>query len=850
MHHSTHFRLFRAGWTRLTLSLPSAMALLSVVVASIPGVVAAAEIQAPGLGEPGTLARLVAENGRLVDGRFELVGSDARQQLVIAGEYSSGQLRDLTRVVRFSVQPAGVVSIGADGLVEAKANGEGKITVTHALGHSLELTVVVRRLADDPPINFPNQITPILSKQGCNTGGCHGKADGKNGFKLSLFGFEPAEDYEHLVKEGRGRRIFPAAPDRSLLLLKATNEVPHSGGTKLDKDSDNYRMILRWIRQGMPYGTDADPVVERIEVFPKARSMQSGSNQQLSVTAYYSDGTTTDVTRIAQYDVNEAAMAEVGDTGLVLTHDLTGDVAIMARFQNQVAVFRATIPLGMPVDNLPTANNDIDRVVFAKLTALGLPPSPVCDDSTFIRRVTVDIAGRLPKLEETRTFLADEATDKRARLIDRLLASPDYADNFATKWAAILRNKRRNDDHKRGTFAFHDWIRQSLRENKPYDEFVRDIVAASGEIGDHPPVVWYREVNKSEQQVEDTAQLFLGQRLQCARCHHHPYEKWSQQDYYGFAAFFSTVKRKPGQQSGEERIFHARVDASAQNLKTGEAVKPTALGSPALALAPEDDPRHALVDWMAKPDNPFFAKSLVNRYWKHFFGRGLVDPEDDMRITNPASNPELLRLLSERFVKSEFDLKDLVRTICNSTTYQLGSLPNAYNGGDRQNYSHFYPRRLAAEVLLDSVDRVTGVATKFDGAPAGTRALQLPDNNFTSYFLSLFGRPKSTSACECERSSDPSLGQSLHLLNSVGLQDKLSAGSGRAHTLADDSERPHEEKIRQLYLTAFSREPAEQEMGLALAHIQKAGGDPEKLKDAYEDLLWTIVNTKPFQFNR
>lgn len=834
----------------MALRLIFAIVVLPVVAASKPVDLTTAPSQAPGLGDPGTLVRLVAENGCLVDDRFELVGRDAHQQLLIAGEYSSGQSRDLTRVLRFSAQPAGIVGLSADGLVEAKANGEAKITVTHASGHSLEVTAVVRRLAVDVPINFPNQITPIFSKLGCNTAGCHGKADGKNGFKLSLFGFEPTEDYEHLVKEGRGRRLFPSAPERSLLLLKATNVVPHGGGAKMEVGSYNYRVLHRWISQGMPYGTDADPVVQKIEVLPKARAMQSGSNQQLSVTATYSDGTTSDVTRIAQFDVNDDAMAEVGETGLVLVHDLTGDVAIMARFQDQVAVFRATVPLGLPVDNLPVANNEIDRAVFAKLTALGLPPSPLCDDSTFIRRVTVDLAGRLPKLEETRTFLADKASGKRARLIDRLLASPGYADNFATKWAAILRNKRTTDDHKRGTFAFHDWIRNSLHQNKPYDDFVREIVAASGEIGDHPPVVWYREVKQSQQQVEDTAQLFLGQRLQCARCHHHPYEKWSQQDYYGLTAFFSTVARKPGQQAGEDRIFHRRSDALAKNPKTGETVKPTGLGSAALELSPDDDPRHALVDWMAKADNPFFAPALVNRYWKHFFNRGLVDPEDDMRITNPASNPELLRLLSERFVKSEFDLKDLVRAICNSTTYQLSSLPNAYNANDRQNYSHYYPRRLAAEVLLDSVDRVTGVATRFAGAPAGTRAMQLPDNNFPSYFLSVFGRPKSDLACECERSSDPSLGQSLHLLNSADFQDKLSTGSGRAHTLADDRVRPHEEKVQQLYLTAFSRVPDEQEMGLALAHIQKAEGDPEKLKHAYEDLIWTLVNMKPFQFNR
>ncbi|MEM7235808.1 MAG: DUF1549 and DUF1553 domain-containing protein, partial [Planctomycetota bacterium] len=639
----------------------------------------------------------------------------------------------------------------------------------------------VGRLENDLPVNFPNQIIPIFSKLGCNAGGCHGKTDGKNGFRLSLFGNEPEKDYNYIVKEGRGRRLLPSAPERSLLLLKATGQVPHGGGAKVEPGSYNYRVLRRWIQQGMPYGTDADPVVERIEVSPRSRSMQRSSDQQISVTAHYSDGSHSDVTHIAQYDVNDAAMAEVSPSGLVSASDLTGDVAVMVRFQSRVGVFRATIPLGLPIEKLPPEKNEIDRIVFAKLRYLGLPPSQVCDDSTFLRRSSIDITGRLPKLEDAETFLADPSPDKRARWIDRLLQSAGYAEYFANKWASILRNKRQNDADKRGTFAFHSWIRESLYQNKPYDQFVRDIIAASGEIGVNPPVAWYREVKDATQQVEDTTQLFLGTRLQCARCHHHPYEKWSQQDYYGVSAFFSTIGRKPGLQFREERIYHKRSEAKAKNPKTGDTVKPTGLGSAPLELSPEDDPRHALVDWMAEKDNPFFAPALVNRYWKHFFSRGLVEPEDDMRATNPASNPELLSALAKHFIESGYDLKDLVRTICNSTTYQLSSLPNKYNENDRQNHSRYYPKRLSAEVLLDAVDRVTGVPTPFDGAPLGTRALGLPDNNFDSYFLEVFGRPEASIACECERSNEPSLAQSLHLLNSIGVQNKVTSDEGRAH---------------------------------------------------------------------
>lgn len=822
----------------------------SLLLAIALPLIAAAEQQAPGLGDPGSLERLRLENGRLVEGRFELIGRDAQQQLVVAGEYSTGQIRDLSRAVSYSAQPANIVTISSDGLVEPKAEGTANITIQHEHGQSTEVAVTVKRLKNALPINFPNQVVPIFSKLGCNTGGCHGKTDGKNGFRLSLFGNDPAKDYDYIVKEGRGRRLLPSSPERSLLLLKATAKVPHGGGSKLKKDTYNYRILHRWIQQGMPYGTDNDPVVERIEVLPKARTMQRGSDQQISVTAHYSDGSTTDVTRIAQFDVNDAAMAEVSNTGLVSAGDLTGDVAVMVRFQSRVGVFRSTIPLGQPVENLPPATNKIDQIVFAKLKTLGLPPSEVCDDSTFIRRVSIDITGRLPKPEETAKFLADTASDKRARLIDRLLASSGYAEYFANKWSAILRNKRNSDAEKRGTFAFHSWIRQSLHENKPYDQFVRDIVAASGEMGVNPPVAWYREVKDPTKQVEDTTQLFLGTRLECARCHHHPFEKWSEQDYYGLTAFFSTIGRKPGLQFREERIYHKRAEAVAKNPKTGENVKPTALGEEPLELTPEDDPRHALVDWMTAKENPFFAPALANRYWKHFFSRGLVEPEDDMRATNPASNPELLQALATHFVESKFDLKDLVRLICNSTTYQLSSLPNEHNGNDRQNHSHYYPKRLTAEVLLDAVDRVTGVPTPFDGAPVGTRALQLPDNNFSSYFLEVFGRPEGSMACECERTNEPSLAQSLHLLNSIGLQNKVSSESGRAHLLASDKKQPHEDRIRTLYLAAFSREPTKQETSLALSHLQSAKNDPEQTKQVYEDLVWILVNTKAFRFNR
>jgi hypothetical protein len=401
------------------------------------------------------------------------------------------------------------------------------------------------------------------------------------------------------------------------------------------------------------------------------------------------------------------------------------------------------------------------------------------------------------------------------------------------------------ETYARGTHIFHDWIRDNLYANTPYDKFVREILTASGEIGQNAPVAWYREVKETNEQLEDTAQLFLGLRIQCARCHHHPFEKWSQQDYYGFAAFFSRVGRKKGVQLGEERIFHNRGMATATNPKTQKQVTPTGLGAEPAKLTADDDPREALVDWMTDKGNPFFAPALVNRYWKHFFSRGLVDPEDDMRVTNPATNPELLQALSKNFIDSGFDLKNLVRTICTSQVYQLSAEPNDYNANDKQNYSRYYPKRLPAEVLLDAIDQVTDTKTGFGGLPPGTRAVQLPDSSFNSYFLTVFGRPESTSACECERSSEANLAQSLHLLNSSDVQGKLSAGTGRAAVLAADMKRSPTDKIRDIYLLVYSREPVADEVGVALAHLGKAK-DP---KLAYEDIIWALINTKEFLFN-
>ena len=496
--------------------------------------------------------------------------------------------------------------------------------------------------------------------------------------------------------------------------------------------------------------------------------------------------------------------------------------------------------------------------MFTNLKKLGIPPSAVCDDETFLRRVTLDIAGRLPTEDEAQEFLASREENKRDQVIDALLRSPDYADYFASKWTALLKNRREDASDIVSNFAFHAWVRDSLLANKPYDQFVRELLAATGTVVGNPPVAWYKRVKEPKQQLEDVAQLFLGVRMQCAQCHHHPFERWSQDDYYALSAFFSQVGRKPSSTRGEDLIFHKRGIAVASNMKTGVPQKPAALGDAIPEIAADEDPRLRLADWMGTKNNPFFAKALVNRYWKHFFKRGLIEPEDDIRDTNPPTNPALLAALEKQFIASGFDLKELVRVITRSNAYQLSETPNEYNLSDRQNYSRYYPRRLQAEVLLDAIDRLTGSQTDFANLPQGTRAVALPDNSYnrSSPFLKVFGRPEGASVCECERVQSSSLAQSLHMINATDLKSKLASPTGRAERLAKE-DRPVDGKVRELYLVAFSREPRADELKFAMDYLAEprvdSNGKPMDAQKAgrenFQDLIWALINTKEFLFN-
>jgi hypothetical protein len=710
-----------------------------------------------------------------------------------------------------------------------------------------------------PTISFVNDVVPVLTKAGCNAGVCHAKAGGgQKGFHLSLLGFEAGEDYEHIVKENRGRRLFLSAPEKSLLLTKASGKTPHGGGLRIKADSQAYKILLNWIRQGATFDGEVAPKLLAVDVQPGRGTVQRNTEQQLKAVAKYSDGSERDVTEQALFESNDKSMADVSDRGLVKVLDIPGKVAIMVRYQGRITVFNASIPLGAPVENVPPSKNFVDDLVFANLKEIGVPPSPVCDDATYLRRITLDISGRLPTEEESRAFLANTAADKRDQVIDNLLSSPEYADFFANKWTAMLKNRRDDASDITSNFAFYAWVRDSLLANKPYDQMVRELLAATGTVIANPPVAWYKRVKEPKQQLEDVAQLFLGVRMQCAQCHHHPFERWSQDDYYSLSAFFTQVGRKPSATRGEDLIFHKRGVAVATNIKTGASLKPGALGDAIPAIAPDEDPRLKLADWMSSPQNPFFAKALVNRYWKHFFRRGLIEPEDDIRDSNPPTNPELLVALEKHFIESHFDLKSLVKVIVQSNAYQLSATPNEHNIADVQNYSRYYPRRLQAEVMLDAIDDLTGAKTDFPNLPAGTRAIALPDNSYNnaSPFLRVFGRPENESVCECERIQSSSLAQSLHLMNAADIKGKLATGSGRADLLSK-SDKPPEDRIRELYMVAFSREPKAEELKVAVDYLAEplldSAGNPVDAQRAnqekFQDLIWALINTKEFLFN-
>jgi len=712
-------------------------------------------------------------------------------------------------------------------------------------------------IADDPPPkgglpSFELDVLPILTARGCNQGACHGKARGQNGFQLSLLAFDPDFDYAALTQQARGRRVFPAAPERSLMLQKATAALPHGGGLRLEPGGADYVLLLSWIKLGTPRRAENEPKLVSVAVSTPERFLKSEETLQLAVTATYSDGSTRDVTGRTQYQSSEAGIVSVDSAGLIKAGPIPGEATIMCRYMNIIATCHVAIPLpgSVPPElyaSLPR-QNFIDEHVWAKLQSLAITPSQPADDAKFLRRVHLDLIGRLPTPAEVRAFLADGDSQKRTRIVGELLERPEYADHWASKWADLLRPNPYRVGIK-SVMSYDAWIRDSFRQNKPYDQFVRELVTAQGSTWENGATVLFRDRREPPEMTTLVSQLFLGVRLECARCHHHPFEKYSQDDFYSFAAYFARTGFKgtglSPPISGSEEIVLLKKTGSIEHPLTKQTLSPRPLYGEAPKPSSDDaDPREALAAWMTSDENPYFAKVIVNRVWADLMGRGLVEPVDDLRATNPPSNGPLLEALAAEFRNQKCDLKKLLRTITTSYVYGLSSLPSERNSADRQNYSRHYRQRLRGEALLDAVTDITGQADSFSAMPAGSRATELWTTRVQSVFLDTFGRPNPNQDPPCERTSDTTVTQTLHLMNAPQLHQRVTADKGRAAELAATSKTP-DEIVEELYLLVYSRLPdaAEREIGRQLFAEKETSR-----RQAAEDLMWALLNTPEFMF--
>ncbi len=779
-----------------------------------------------------------------------LAGPGFHQLLLFHVKTANGFEIDVSTQVTLSVVAGTPIELVGPAEIRALATGSGMILAR--LGPFETKIPVTVRSADIAGLSFVRDVLPALSRAGCNAGACHAKPDGQNGFKLSVFSYDPKADHAEIVRDVRGRRVFPAAPEHSLLLQKPTGVLPHEGGRRFERGSETHELLVRWIREGMQYQTPEEPELHRLVAFPATRRYPHAGSQQLCIQAYYSDGSVRDVTHLAAFASSDKEIASVDDQGRVTIGNLTGQGVVIARYAGLVADAHLLIPAEQA---LPAAryanwstNHFIDALALAQFQQLGLFPSEGCTDATFLRRTKLDAIGLLPTPEEVRAFLNDSTPDKRSRWLDRILQDPAYADFWANKWADLLRP---NPDRVgvKSVFQLDQWLRESFQKNQPYDQFVRDILLVEGTNHRNGPAVIYRDRREPADLTTMFSQLFLGTRLECARCHHHPNEKWGQEDFYQLAAYFAPLKQKgaglsPPISAGTETFYFAP-GGSVKHPVSGEILSPRPPGGPQPTLSPDQDPRRALADWMTAPDNPFFARAAVNRVWATLFGRGLVDPVDDFRISNPCVNPELLDALAADFVKNRFDFKHLLRTIMESRLYQLSSIPNEFNLADTRNFSRSYRRRLPAEVLLDSVSEATGVAETFFALPPGSKAVQTWSYKIDSQFLDAFGRPNSSSDCPCERDTHLSVVQSLHLMNSRNLQSKLSHETGRVRALADSSRSPHE-IVTELYLAALSRPPEQAEIRAAVAAFAQ---EKATRRTAAEDVFWSLLNSPEFVFN-
>lgn len=805
-----------------------------------------------------TADHVLAADFRVSPAEVKLDRNFDQAQLVVSTLDGAGNVTprsdDLTTRAQFASSNAAVATVSASGQIIPVTNGDAVVTVT-VEGVAKQVPVHVEGIVADPKVGFSDRVLPVIWKAGCNGGACHASQHGKGGFTLSVMGFDPPADRLAIVRDRMQRRVNLLQPEESLLLKKPLMEMPHGGGRRLTKGSLDYAILRAWIAGGAAEPQADAPKVAKITVFPAERLGRPGFTQQLRVEATYSDGKVRDVTAWAKFDTMDDAVVSVSPAGLI-TAVGRGQGPVMVRFEGQAEISMAVVPFSDAVQLAGWQNNNfIDELAAAKFRELGIEPSGLCDDAAFVRRAFLDATGSLPTVEESKAFLDSTDPEKRKKLVDRLLgltgdpAQDIYNDRYASlwtlKWADLIRNTSTQLGDQ-GMWALHNWLRESFRTNKPFDAFVRELVTAKGSIFSNGPANYYRIANNPPDLAETTSQLFLGIRLQCAKCHHHPFEKYSQADYYGFAAFFSRVGTKTSSEFGNfggEQVVMVRSNGEVAHPKTGKIMPPTPLDG-----APVDDPldrRIGLAKWLTSPENELFARNVVNRYMGYLLGRGLVDPIDDMRATNPPSNPALMQALARDFRSSGFNVKHLMRTIMNSRLYQLDSQPTPQNAADTRFYSHYKVKRISAEPLLDAIDYATGSQTKFPNLPPGTRAIDLPDSNYPNPFLVTFGKPKRASVCECERTPDENLAQALHTLNGDVVATKIADSNGRIAKLIKE-QKPHEEIVTELYLAALSRRPTSAEIEASQTFLKEA----PSAQECYQDLLWALINSKQFLFVR
>jgi Protein of unknown function (DUF1553)./Protein of unknown function (DUF1549)./Bacterial Ig-like domain (group 2). len=768
----------------------------------------------------------------------QLNGREARQQLIAEASVDAYH-EDWTRAAAWKSSDPKIVAVDATGLATPVGDGDAVVTAS-AKGQSASVKVHVKGSKAPFQWSFKNHVMPVLTKSGCNQGACHGALAGKNGFKLTLRGYDPDADYDTLTRQSIGRRISLAEPAASLILLKPSFAIPHGGGKRFAAGSLEYRVIAEWIADGTPPPNPKDKEVVSLEVFPKRATLKPGSEQQLVVRAKYSDGSIDDVTRWVKYSSNNEGVASVDDSGRVKMNG-NGEAAVTLWYSSRVLYATLTSPYPNQVaDDTYTKfpkSNYIDELVIAKLKSLHIAPSPVASDATFIRRAYLDAAGILPTPEEVEQFLADKSPDKRAKMIDRLLERDEFVDYWAYKWSDLLLVSSKKL-RPTAMWAFYNWIRDSVKENKPWDQFARDIFTGTGSARQNGALNYFVLHKDTIDLTENVTQAFMGQRLTCARCHNHPLEKWTQKQYFQMANLFSRVGVKNGEETGDSVIF-AKTSGEINHPRLLRPLPPTPLDGQPMPLEAQTDRRVHFSKWLTDPKNEYFAKALVNRVWGNFLGRGIVNPIDDVRATNPPSNEELLAAVTKDFLTHKFDVKYLIRTIMNSTTYQLSSEANATNQDDKVFYSKYIVKRLPAEALLDAMSQVTGVPTQFAGYPAGTRAMQLPDTQVVSQFLNVFGRPARNICDSSERSVDPTVAQALHVINGDTLNKKLSNPDGYI-TLLLKLGLSDSRVLEHMTLSAFGRYPTDAErndMSLNLAKARAVKGTPEMQKEARRQAL-------------